>query len=51
MLDDRDWNDLIETVKERRISTIDAHGHMTDAMMARICKLNHVIGAWRFSAA
>ena len=40
----RDWDELIEIAKERRIATIDAGGLMTDAVLARIAELDHVTG-------
>ena len=41
-LEDREWDVLIETMKERRIATLDAGGQMTDALLDRISRLDHV---------
>jgi hypothetical protein len=39
---DRDWDELIGVLKERRIPAVDASGLMTDAVLARIAELDHV---------
>jgi hypothetical protein len=41
-LSDREWRDLIEVMKERKITALHAGGLMTDAVMARVAKLDHV---------
>jgi ankyrin repeat protein len=41
-LNDRDWNELISAMKDRRITALDANGEMTDAVLARIAELEHV---------
>jgi hypothetical protein len=38
-----DWDALIAVMKERRITTLSAHGLMTDDVLARIAELDHVI--------
>ena len=43
LLSDREWNDVIAVMKERRIEGLVARGLMTDALMARIADLEHVI--------
>jgi hypothetical protein len=37
-----EWDDLIAVMKERRITALDAGGLMTDDVMARVAKLDHV---------
>ena len=41
-LSDTDWDALIAVMKERRISALDANGHMTDSALQRIADLDHV---------
>jgi hypothetical protein len=41
-LSDSEWEDVIATMKERRITSLEAHGLMTDAVLARIADLEHV---------
>ena len=41
-LSDNEWDELIEVMKERRITALDANGLMTDAVLARIADLDHV---------
>jgi ankyrin repeat protein len=41
-LSDREWDELIAVMEERRITSLDAKGLMTDAVLARIAKLEHV---------
>ena len=43
-LTDREWDELIAVMKERGITTLDAGGLMTDAVLARIATLEHVVG-------
>ena len=43
MLSDREWDQLIALMKERRIEGLAASGLMTDALIARIAELDHVI--------
>jgi len=43
LLTDREWDQLIALMKERRIDGLVANGLMTDALMARIAELDHVI--------
>jgi hypothetical protein len=42
-LNDREWDELIATMKDRRIAGLRAHGLMTDALMAGIADLDHII--------
>jgi hypothetical protein len=42
-LGDADWDALVAAMKERRIAALSAHGLMTDAMLARVAALEHVI--------
>jgi len=39
-----EWDELIAVMKERGITALDASGMMTDAVMARIAALDHVVG-------
>jgi hypothetical protein len=41
-LSDKEWDELIVVMKERRITTLDANGLMTDAVLSRIARLDHV---------
>jgi len=41
-LTDEEWNDLLAVMKEQRISALDAHGLITDAVLARVAALDHV---------
>jgi hypothetical protein len=41
-LTDKEWNELIDVMKERRITALDASGLMTDAVLARVAELDHV---------
>ena len=41
-LSDKEWDELIGVMKERRISALAANGLMTDAVLARIADLDHV---------
>jgi ankyrin repeat protein len=41
-LDDTDWDTIIAVMKERRISSLDAGGQMTDAVLERVSQLEHV---------
>jgi len=43
LLNDREWDQLIAVMKERRITGLVARGLMTDALMARIADLDHVV--------
>jgi hypothetical protein len=43
MISDREWDQLIALMKERRIEGLEASGLMTDALIARIADLDHVI--------
>jgi ankyrin repeat protein len=41
-LDDEDWDAVFTVMAERRISAIAGNGHLTDAAIERIAKLDHV---------
>lgn len=41
-LTEKEWDDLIGIMKERRITALEAGGLMTDAVLARIAELDHV---------
>lgn len=41
-LSDSEWDEVIATMKERRITALDAGGLMTDPVLARIAELDHV---------
>jgi hypothetical protein len=41
-LTDREWSELIDVMRERRITALDANGLMTDAVLARLATLDHV---------
>ena len=42
LLSDGDWDELIDVVKQRHITAIDAGGQMTAAVLARIAEIDHV---------
>jgi uncharacterized protein len=39
---DRDWDAVIDTMREHRIPGLDANGQMTDAILERVSRLDHV---------
>src|SRR5260370_4162350 len=39
---DTEWDELIATIKERRIAGVDANGLMTESVLARLAGLDHV---------
>ena len=41
-LSDREWDQLIAVMRERRVTALDAGGLMTDDVLARIATLDHV---------
>jgi ankyrin repeat protein len=41
-LTDAEWDELIDIIKERRITSVHANGLMTDSVLARIAGLDHV---------
>lgn len=41
-LSDREWDSLIAFMKERRITSLNAIGLMTDAVLSRVADLDHV---------
>jgi hypothetical protein len=42
MLTAGEWDELIATMKERRLTRLDAQGMMTDAVLYRVADLDHV---------
>jgi hypothetical protein len=43
-LSDAEWDVLITVMKERGIATLDADGLMTDAVLGRVARLDHLTG-------
>ncbi len=41
-LTDHDWNRLLDVVKERKVTALNAIGLMTDSVLARVATLEHV---------
>ena len=41
-LTDKEWDALIDIMKERRLTVLEANGLMTDAVLARVAALDHV---------
>jgi hypothetical protein len=41
-LRDSEWDDLIATIREQRLTAVDARGLMTDDLLARIAEIDHV---------
>jgi hypothetical protein len=41
-LSDREWDEVIAVMKERRLTSLSANGQMTDAVMARLSTIDHV---------
>ncbi|MGH9373523.1 MAG: hypothetical protein ACRD15_18535 [Vicinamibacterales bacterium] len=41
-LSDREWDGLIDAMKEQRVTGLAADGLMTDAVLARVAELDHV---------
>ncbi len=41
-LSDAEWDELIDVMRQRRVTTVEAHGLMTDAVLARIARVDHV---------
>jgi hypothetical protein len=41
-LSEKDWDELISVMKERRISALDANGQMTDMALQRVAELAHI---------
>ena len=39
---DKEWDAIIAIMKEQRITAVDAHGFMNDAVLSRIADLDHV---------
>jgi hypothetical protein len=42
-LSDSEWDALIDVMRERRVTALAAHGMMTDALLARVATLDHVV--------
>jgi len=38
----RDWDEVIDAMRERRLTALNAGGQMTDALLARLSRLEHV---------
>ena len=38
----RNWDDLLASVAERRLTAVHATGQMTDAVLERLCRLEHI---------
>lgn len=45
-LSDREWDRLIDVMRERRITGLDAGGLMTDEVLAGVATLDHVTSLW-----
>jgi hypothetical protein len=43
-LSDAEWDELVGVMSEGHITTLDANGLMTDAVLARLAELDHVTG-------
>ena len=41
-LSEKEWDELIAVMKERRIAALEANGWMTDGVLARVAELDHV---------
>jgi hypothetical protein len=41
-MSEKEWDELIAVMKERRLTTLDANGLMTDAVLARLASLDHL---------
>ena len=41
-LSDKEWDELIGIMKERRVSALEANGLMTDEVLARIAEIDHI---------
>ena len=41
-LSDQEWDALIAVMKERRLTSLEANGRMTDAALERVAELDHV---------
>jgi hypothetical protein len=42
VMTDEEWDELLATVQERRITHIDGGGQLTDGLLARVAGLDHV---------
>jgi hypothetical protein len=42
MMDDAEWDAFFDEIRERRITTVDFGGQVTDAQMALVARLDHV---------
>ena len=38
----RNWDDLLAAIAERRLTAVHATGQMTDSVLERICRLDHI---------
>jgi hypothetical protein len=43
MMDEAEWDAFIAEIRDRRITTVDFGGQVTDALMTRVAGLDHVI--------
>ena len=41
-LEEREWDEIISTMADQKISSLDAGGQMTDAVLARLADLDHI---------
>lgn len=41
-LDEQDWDAILDVMAERKIPALDANGQMTDAVMERVARLDHI---------
>ena len=41
-LNDREWDEIIDVMRERRVTGLHADGQMTDAVLGRVARLDHV---------
>lgn len=42
MMDDAEWDAFFDEIRERRITSVDFGGQLTDALMARVARFDHV---------
>jgi hypothetical protein len=42
MMDEDEWGAFLDEIRERRITTVDFGGQVTDALMARVARSDHV---------
>ena len=44
-LDDKEWDEIIAVMAEQGISSLDADGQMTDAVLERVAQVGHITGS------